>query len=89
MMEAKSYVADAVATSKGPLPAGASPVARCACGHELGHREVLPEPTYTTWAWFVFLLGATARPRQVLYRCLRCRQVVAMTRAPSVLARFD
>ena len=89
MTGAKIHPADVGAASLQPLPPGVTTAPRCACGHELNHREVLPEPTYAGWSWFLFLIGVTARPLAVLYRCWRCKQVLAVTRDPNVLARID
>lgn len=88
MTEAKSYPGDAAAALPPLLPEGTT-APRCACGHELNHQEVLPEPTYSGWGSLLFLIGVTAKPLSVLYRCWRCKQVLAVTRDPKVLARFD
>lgn len=72
-----------------PLSIRPTGVSRCACGHSLSHREVVPVPDYTGWAWFSFLMGVTAKPRRVLYRCLRCKQVLGSTRDDKVLSKFD
>lgn len=61
----------------------------CACGHTLSHSAVLPEPVYTQWGWLLFLIGVTAKPLAVVYRCLWCKQVLAKTRDPKVLSKFD
>lgn len=69
------------------IPARAA--TRCRCGHTRNDPEVLPEPFYTGWGWLLFLIGVTAKPLAVLYRCLWCKQVIARTRDPMILSRFD
>jgi hypothetical protein len=63
--------------------------ARCACGHTRNDPQVLPEPFYTGWGWLLFLIGVTAKPLAVLYRCLWCKQILARSRDPQILPRFD
>lgn len=74
-----------------PLPptVPARPAKRCACGHTRTDPEILPEPFYTGWGWLLFLIGVTAKPLSVLYRCVWCKQVIAQTRDPQILSRFD
>jgi hypothetical protein len=88
MTEANGYDIDAD-TANVQTPAKDRSTARCACGHTANHSAVLPEPAYTQWGWLLFLIGVTAKPLAVLYRCLWCKQVLARTRDPKVLARFD
>ena len=89
MTGANSYSVDVGAASTPPMLPDAATATRCACGHDLNHQEVLPEPVYAGWAWLLFLIGVTAMPLKVLYRCWRCRQVLKVTRDPNVLATFD
>lgn len=72
-----------------PLPAQDAAVIRCACGRDRSHPEVAPEPVYTQWSWLLFLIGVTAKPQSVLYRCIWCKQVLASTRDPKILSKFD
>lgn len=66
-----------------------SPKVRCSCGQALSRPEVVLEPVYTSLGWLMFLIGVTAKPRVVLTRCLWCRKVLARTRDPKVLVKFD
>lgn len=72
-----------------PQPISARPAKSCRCGYTRNDPEILPEPFYTGWGWLLFLIGVTAKPLAVLYRCVWCKQVIAQTRDPRVLSRFD
>lgn len=70
-------------------PRKAASTARCACGHDRSHPSIAAEPIYNHLGWLMFLIGVTARPRRVVYRCLWCKHVLASTRDPKVLGKFD
>ena len=80
-------------TDKPPDDASAStdpsePLPTCRCGHDRDHYMVTAECKYTGWGWFwVALVGASANPVKVVYRCRRCRQVLEETTDPAVLKR--
>lgn len=57
----------------------------CACGHDRTHPSVTPESRYGPFAMFWLLMGATATPKEVRFRCRRCGQVVETSRQPDVL----
>lgn len=89
MTEADNQAAVADVAAAQPLAERDAATPRCACGHDRSHPQVAPEPVYTEWSWFLFLIGVTAKPRSVLYRCIWCKQVLASTRDPKILSRFD
>jgi hypothetical protein len=86
MMEAKMYTADATVSMK---PTAAKAGKLCKCGHDVNHPQIAPEPVYTNGSWLLFLIGVTAKPSSVVYRCVLCKQILASTRDPKVLSRFD
>ncbi len=87
MTEAKSL--PTIARDTNVPSSSARTVARCACGHDYTHPSVAPEPVYTDWGWLLFLIGVTAKPQSVIYRCIFCKRVLASTKDPSVLRKFD
>jgi hypothetical protein len=50
---------------------------------------VSPEVEHTVFGWFCLLMGASARPTRIKYRCRRCDQIFDQTTDPAVLARQD
>jgi hypothetical protein len=48
----------------------------CRCGHGRGHYMVSEEPEYGAWGWFSMLLGISATPTKVRFRCRRCDTLV-------------
>jgi hypothetical protein len=89
MTEAKDEAVAVDAAALQPPVVRDAAVTRCACGHDRSHPQVAPEPVYTEWSWLLFLIGVTAKPRSVLYRCIWCKQVLASTRDPKVRAKLD
>lgn len=59
----------------------------CRCGHPIGHHMVSDEPDYSFIGWVAVMVGISARPKVVRYRCRRCNQVFHVTRDPDVLAK--
>jgi hypothetical protein len=70
-------------------PEPAKELPRCACGHDINHKEVQPEPHYTGFGMFLFTMGITAMPKWADYRCVRCKTILGRTTDPKVLRKFD
>lgn len=47
----------------------------CRCGHEVGHTMVSPEPEYSALGWVMVLVGISAKPKRIKYRCRKCNSV--------------
>jgi hypothetical protein len=62
------------------------PVKSCPCGHARGHVMVSPEGDYSVLGWMVLLIGISATPTAIHYRCRVCRQILETTRDPKALA---
>ena len=61
----------------------------CDCGHTRHHLMVSPEPEYTAWGTFwVTLMGVSATPIRLRFRCRICKLVFDMTDDPSELRSF-
>ncbi len=61
----------------------------CACGHNRYHLMVSPEPEYTAWATFwVTLMGVSATPLRIRFRCRVCGERFDLTQDPGELKRF-
>lgn len=59
----------------------------CPCGFSSTHFYVSPVPIYSAFGYAILLLGATAEPVRVEYRCRRCGFVFESTDDPAVLKR--
>lgn len=59
----------------------------CRCGYGKGHHMVSDEADYSFIGWVAVLIGISARPTLVKYRCRRCNEVFHQTRDPAVLAK--
>jgi hypothetical protein len=60
----------------------------CACGHTRDHESVAQEPEYTFWGWILLtILGISAKPDHVIFRCTACGQKLGVSRDPGLLAR--
>jgi hypothetical protein len=57
----------------------------CRCGHGIGHYMVSAEPAYGVGAWLAMLIGISATPSKVTYRCRRCEQSIGQTTDRAVL----
>ena len=62
---------------------------RCACGHDRNHHMVSPLPTYTTWGTFwISLLGISATPIRLDFKCRVCGEVFDFIRDQEELKKF-
>jgi hypothetical protein len=59
----------------------------CRCGYTIGHHMVSDQPEYNFIGWVAVMVGISARPTLIRYRCRRCDQVFHATRDPAVLAK--
>ncbi len=51
----------------------------CPCGHDRKHYMVTAEPEYTVGGWCLLLIGVSARPFRLKYRCRQCEKVFDWT----------
>ena len=62
---------------------------RCRCGHDRNHHMVSPLPTYTTWGTFwISLLGISATPIRLDFKCRVCGEVFDFIREQEELKKF-
>lgn len=64
------------------------PTRTCSCGHDRDHPRVFPQARYGFWGAAYFLTGITAPPREIIYRCGDCGEVIEATREQEVLRQF-
>lgn len=57
----------------------------CRCGHGRGHVMVSPEGDYSVLGWMMLLIGISATPTAIHYRCRVCRDLIETTRDPKQL----
>ncbi len=56
----------------------------CPCGYGRGHRMVKVDTEYSTKGWFLLLIGVTATPVRLSYRCRRCNTTFDSTTDPAL-----
>lgn len=80
------------ATSKpAPLLAsepGAMPHRKCSCGHDRNHPRVSAHARYSMWGAMYFLTGITGPPKEIVYRCGDCGEVIETSREQKVLEQY-
>lgn len=57
----------------------------CRCGHARGHAKVSAEAEYSALGWVAVVLGVSARPTCVRFRCRVCGAIFDETREPADL----
>ena len=61
----------------------------CSCGHDRNHYMVSQIPTYTAWGTFwITLLGISASPIRLDFKCRICKEVFDFIRDPEELKNF-
>jgi len=61
---------------------------KCPCGHTRLHPEVQQEPEYTLWGWIqLSMLGITPLPDRIVFRCMRCKKSLGVSRDPALLRK--
>jgi len=49
---------------------------------------VQQEPEYTLWGWIqLSMLGITPLPDRIVFRCIRCRKSLGVSRDPALLRK--
>lgn len=60
----------------------------CHCGHRQGDPAIREEPEYGVLGWILLsIFGITPRPDHISFRCMYCREELAQSRNPRLLAR--
>ena len=63
--------------SQPPAPTAATtqePLQTCRCGHNRNHAMVTGERSYSFIGWIALLVGVTAIPTKIEFRCSKCTQ---------------
>ncbi len=61
----------------------------CSCGFDRHHHFVSQERTYTPWGNFcVVLMGVSANPIRIDFRCRRCKEKFEFITNPQELRRY-
>ena len=61
---------------------------KCHCGHTRDHPEIQQDPEYTLWGWIqLSMIGITPLPERIVFRCIRCKKSVGVTRDPDLLRK--
>jgi hypothetical protein len=76
---------DGLAHETAATPVPAPLPARCRCGFDRTHPMARAEPQYGFIGWLRLVVGVSARPDRVVYRCRRCGTVIEDTAAPEAL----
>lgn len=76
-------------TSAGPLLQSEAqdvlPGPTCSCGHGIDHPRVSTHARYSMWGAMYFLTGITGPPKEIVYVCGDCGEIISTTRSPEVL----
>ena len=57
----------------------------CSCGHGIDHPHVRAHARYSMWGAMYFLTGITGPPKEIVYICGDCGEIIQSTREPHVL----
>jgi hypothetical protein len=61
----------------------------CTCGNKIDDPDVVPEARYTRLGYLLlFFISWSARPREIIFRCLHCGGIVARTKDQTELERY-
>ena len=60
----------------------------CTCGHDRNHPDVAEEAHYGIWGMLHFAVGITGEPKEIVYRCTTCGEVVERSRDPELLHAY-
>lgn len=61
---------------------------RCGCGFDRDHFMVSAEPQYSGVGWFWVLFGITTVPREIQFRCRRCKVCFDRTQDERIMKRL-
>lgn len=60
----------------------------CTCGHDRNHPDVSMEARYGLWGMLHFAAGITGQPKEIVFRCTSCGEVVERSRDPKLLSAY-
>jgi hypothetical protein len=61
---------------------------KCRCGYTRDAPQIAQEPEYTLWGWILLaVLGISAKPDHIVFRCTICRDKLGISRDPGLLNR--
>lgn len=60
----------------------------CSCGHDRNHPRVTAHARYSLFGAMYFLTGITGPPKEIVYRCGDCGEIIATTREKEALEEF-
>jgi hypothetical protein len=64
-------------------------IAKCSCGYDRHHHWVSQERKYSSWNGFwVMVMGVSARPLRIDFRCRRCKEKFDFITNPEELKRY-
>jgi hypothetical protein len=58
----------------------------CKCGHDRNHPMVSPVAEYTRLGWALILIGISAEPIAIRYKCRRCETTLERTTDKKTIA---
>ena len=64
------------------------PAPTCSCGHTRHHPRVTAHARYSMWGAMYFLTGITGPPKEIVFRCGDCGEIIETTREKDVLEEY-
>ncbi len=62
----------------------------CTCGNKIDDPDVVAEAKYSWNNWLILLfVSYTGHPKEIIFRCLHCGGIVARTRDPEMLEKYN
>ncbi len=61
---------------------------KCNCGYTIKDNKVIHECVYTGFGWLLFTIGMSAKPSEVIFKCVNCGVVFSKDKSNETLKKY-
>lgn len=61
---------------------------KCSCGHTINDPMVSAKTKYSSWGWFLLSMAFSAMPKEVIFQCQKCGEIIETSSDPEILEKY-
>lgn len=61
---------------------------KCKCGKTIKDDTIIHECKYTGVGWLLFSIGLSAKPSEVIFKCINCGEVYLIDKSEETLKKY-
>ncbi|RPI18695.1 MAG: hypothetical protein EHM58_04305 [Ignavibacteriae bacterium] len=63
-------------------------ITKCSCGHTIDDPMIVAKTKYSKWGWFLLSMAFSAMPKEVVFQCQQCGDIIDTSTDPDVLEKY-